>query len=138
LISFFNDIGNILGRLTAYERLFKQNNRFETSLCSVFEKFLEFCSWIRQKLKQNGLKRLAKAILSDGLRRDAAQKIGEIRVGCQNVESEAQLAQAEGIVEFQEEAGDFFQTSRQFYEKSGKCLIVVKRSYDKSVNNMCR
>lgn len=126
LISFFKDIDNILGRLTAYERLFEQNDRFDAALRRVFEYLLEFCSWIRQKLRQNGLKRIAKAILSDGLRREASRKIGEIRAGCQITESEAQLAGAERAVSFQHEAGNFFKTSRQFYEKSGKCFIITR------------
>ena len=118
MVNFFLEINDILGRLTAYEVLFRKNSRFSKALCTVFESLLEFCAWSRQKLRSKA-KTFAKLLFTDSVKREAALKITQFRVLCIKTESEAQLAGAEATMNFQRIASRYFKNSRKRYKTPG-------------------
>ncbi|KAI9800943.1 MAG: hypothetical protein M1833_003080 [Piccolia ochrophora] len=117
VVTFFEELSDIIGRLRAYEVLFQTNKRFNTALCSVFEHLLEFCSWLRLKMRSKS-KSFAKMLFTDSLKREAAFKISQFRSLCIKTESEAQLAGAEASIKFQRNTTEFFEESRRRQKKS--------------------
>ena len=107
-----------MGRLTAYEVLFQNKSRFNKALCAVFESLLEFCAWLRQRLRSK-TKSFAKLLFTDSLKREAALKISHFRVLCIRTESEAQLAGAEATENFQRIATDYIKDRRRRYKALG-------------------
>lgn len=103
VIAFLLSMEDDISRLTAYEVLFREHKRFNLALCNVFESLLEFCAWLRMKTKSK-TKLVAKMVFVGSMKKEAALRSARFHALCIKTESEAQLAGAESVATFQDNA----------------------------------